>query len=605
MKKVAMLFWGMMMLTVCFSMEVWGDSLITAKHNSQPLSLYSPLIVENNSAWMEAEEGMKLLGLNTQWNDVHTVLSGTYGDYTLTLSATEPQIKVNGTPIASKLSLKVAEQKLYVPLLLLNETLGAEITWNENHTAVNISTSALDREITVLEPHVKDALLAKANKTTRENLTKRDVLCMVNLDVSNKRITAIRDLAQLKNLQTLNLSNNQVDSIAPLAGMNYLKVLNIAHNRVNSLEPLNSCFALEEIYAKNNKISDVQVAAYWPHIKVLELANNYVDTDEEKAPLYYLKETLKTDLDLSTAEEPPYNTYNLRHNAAPFKHLVAENVYWVPASYFGAGRNKNEAMTDLVPNTPEGKSAQVRTVYDAVQMLEHSIFTLQPWDTLTKTADGKIQWHYSKNADKAWSTLSGSEKAFANGVAYLLINDYSDSGVMSMILSNGAEKSLCYVKYDYNVTSKDAKGDKITQRITEYGVFDPASYIKNSASPAAVEGGFMAAYVQSGGITSNIHVSSDLLSFAKAYVGTDKLAGVYAYAYGGSKNQYVPTGSNTVDAKVSGQIIYIPLGKDEVEYPSKVDGNLIYSICNILYDAPGDSISIKKILNTTKSPALQ
>lgn len=605
MKKVSTFLGAMMLLMVYFTLGAWGNSQITAKHNSQPLRLQSSLILENSSVWIEAEEGIRLLGLSTQWNDDHTVLSGTYGDYILTLSATEPQVKVNGTPLVSKLDLKVVEQKLYAPLQLLNETLGAEITWNESRTAVNISTSALDREVTVLEPHVKAALLAKANKSTGQSLTKRDLLCMVNLDVSSKNITAIRDLAQLKNLQTLDLSNNQVDSIAPLAGMRYLKVLNIAHNRVNSLEPLNSCFALEELYAKDNTISDVQVAAYWPHIKVLELANNNVDTDEEKAPLYYLRETLRTDLDLSTAEEPLYNTYNLRYTAPPFKHLVADTVYWVPASYFGAGRNKNEAMADLVSNTPDGKSVQVRTVYDAVQMLEHSVFTLQPWDTLTTTADGKIQWHYSKNADKAWRTMSGSEKALSNGVAYLLMNDYSESGVMTMVLNNGTEKSLCYLKYDYDLTTKNAKGEKVTQRITEYGVFDPVTYVKNSTHPAAVEGGFLAAYEQSGGITSNIHVSSDLLSFAKAYVDADKLAGVYAYAYGGSKNQYFPAGISTADAKVNGRIIYIPLGKDEVEYPSKVDGNLIYSICNILYDAPGDSISIKKVLNTTKSPALQ
>ena len=77
---------------------------------------------------------------------------------------------------------------------------------------------------------------------------------LINLDLSNNKLTDITELYHLKNLQEIYLANNQIGYIDALGFIKNLRVVDLSHNEINDLTPLFQLPKLEYVNVLGNKI---------------------------------------------------------------------------------------------------------------------------------------------------------------------------------------------------------------------------------------------------------------------------------------------------------------------------------------------------------------
>ncbi len=125
------------------------------------------------------------------------------------------------------------------------------------------------------------------------------------LDLSNRRITDIKEikgLEHLTNLQTLILSNNRIREIKGLENLNNLKELNLENNWIIEITGLENLINLQELYLADNEIEMIEGMENVKNLKILSLSTNKIKVIEGLEHLINLQELYLNGPDYWSAE---------------------------------------------------------------------------------------------------------------------------------------------------------------------------------------------------------------------------------------------------------------------------------------------------------------
>ena len=102
---------------------------------------------------------------------------------------------------------------------------------------------------------------------------------LINLQIlrlSGNRLTEIKSLDYLNQLEILDLSYNQISKIENLKNLTSLRVLNLSGNRITEIGNLDKLNNLEELYLSGNKISNIKSLEKLINLKKLYLSGNII-----------------------------------------------------------------------------------------------------------------------------------------------------------------------------------------------------------------------------------------------------------------------------------------------------------------------------------------
>lgn len=589
-----------MACAAAMTLPAFADASITVRHNGAPIPLPAPPFIEDGRTLVPLRTAFDIVGFEVDWDQPTLTATGRRQDFKIEITTGRDEALVNGAPFKLDVPAVLQNDRVYVPLRFVSEALGANVEWSASTQTVNIYTNHLRTKVFFKEPHLNAALHQRTGKPLTEDLTREDLIYITQLNLSGLKLTTLDEIGYLENLKTLNLENNDISELRPLESLKHIETLDLSDNNISSILYLRELHRLKQLDLRNNEISNIENIAFWPQLEEVLLRGNKLDTPEELAPLFYLKDEIKTDLDLTDIDEPVRNTWNLRSNITPYRTAVSDGLYWVPAIAFGISWNENEDMKDLVANLPGGRASKVRSLYDLLQYLQHAEWRIGASDKNVK--DNGTEWVYTKRAQETLRDNSGSERALTNAAAYLLAQDYLESGVLRLVYSDGSEKNLNYIKTLRTFKEDDEDGEEVSRTVAEYGVFDIQSYLQGSEHPAAIETGRMSDYDLSEGIISNIHLTEDPLAFVKAYTGDKPLALAYTIEYTGDAYAQYPSSTTPPRGASGSRTLVLPkretLSKTDDEYYR----NPIESFYQIVYDNPSDNFYVKWEVNTTAEP---
>jgi len=105
------------------------------------------------------------------------------------------------------------------------------------------------------------------------NLYKRQLLALVELDLSGSDLSSLNGIEQLSNLVSLNLRNNRLIDISPLSALTRLEYLDLKANRISNISPLANLDRLEylNLYG-NTSITSIQPLSSLVNLQKLILA---------------------------------------------------------------------------------------------------------------------------------------------------------------------------------------------------------------------------------------------------------------------------------------------------------------------------------------------
>ena len=109
------------------------------------------------------------------------------------------------------------------------------------NTPVNFSNSQIENAVREALDHPEGEIYS------------RQLLLIVDLDLSSREISSLDGIEQLRNLIRLNLQNNQINDIARLQNLTKLEYLNLEKNNFSDLAPLKSLTNLEYLNINSNE----------------------------------------------------------------------------------------------------------------------------------------------------------------------------------------------------------------------------------------------------------------------------------------------------------------------------------------------------------------
>lgn len=111
-----------------------------------------------------------------------------------------------------------------------------------------------------------------------------NITTLQKLYVSSNQLTDISKLGSLAKLDTLNLSGNHVEDITSLEPLNNLKTLYISNNKIRDISPI-SRIAITELDFSGNRVKDITSLSRMTSLTNLYMNNNQIDNIESVAGL--------------------------------------------------------------------------------------------------------------------------------------------------------------------------------------------------------------------------------------------------------------------------------------------------------------------------------
>jgi internalin A len=81
------------------------------------------------------------------------------------------------------------------------------------------------------------------------------------IKLTKNKISDLKPLKDLANLQSLDLAQNEIKDISPLAGCKALQYIELSDNKIEKIDALKELTALNSLYLGNNKIEDISPLA--------------------------------------------------------------------------------------------------------------------------------------------------------------------------------------------------------------------------------------------------------------------------------------------------------------------------------------------------------
>ncbi len=135
--------------------------------------------------------------------------------------------------------------------------------------------------------------IRRALNRPQGSIYQRQLLVLVELDLSNLGLTSLDGIEQLSNLSSLNLRDNNLSDISPLSELKKLESLDLRNNQITDISPLSNLERLEylNVFA-NTGINSIAPLAKLTNMKKLILANVPIGEDvfalSQMAGLEYL-----------------------------------------------------------------------------------------------------------------------------------------------------------------------------------------------------------------------------------------------------------------------------------------------------------------------------
>ena len=122
---------------------------------------------------------------------------------------------------------------------------------------------------------IEAAIRRTIEKPTGE-LTKEDLVKVVELNLSDNQIDDVSTLKKLKQLKELSLSGNKLSDVSALKDLKQLKELSLSGNQISDLSALKELQQLTFLSLDFNKISDVSLLNRLSQLTVIGLSDNQV-----------------------------------------------------------------------------------------------------------------------------------------------------------------------------------------------------------------------------------------------------------------------------------------------------------------------------------------
>ncbi len=164
-----------------------------------------------------------------------------------------------------KVTISFKDKNLYNAILT---ALGSKVESSDEGTLTITITKANLETVTTLE-------LEKKQITDVSGIEKFTSLTSLNLNY-NEKISDIKPIAQLPNLEELYLYNNKITDITPLESLTKLKSLGLGENEISNMEPLRTLTNITWLNLNANKISDITLLSSLTNLKKLYLNTNEI-----------------------------------------------------------------------------------------------------------------------------------------------------------------------------------------------------------------------------------------------------------------------------------------------------------------------------------------
>lgn len=98
----------------------------------------------------------------------------------------------------------------------------------------------------------------------------------VKLNISKNKLSNIKGICRIIDLEVLNMGNNEVTNISELEKLAKLRKLNFGANKVKNIEVIKKLKRLEELSANDNQICKIDSLKQLKQLKVLKFQNNQI-----------------------------------------------------------------------------------------------------------------------------------------------------------------------------------------------------------------------------------------------------------------------------------------------------------------------------------------
>ena len=146
--------------------------------------------------------------------------------------------------------------------------------------------------ITITKPNLETVTKLELNKkqiTDVSGIEKFTSLTSLNLD-NNEKISDIKPIAQLPNLEKLKLYNNEITDITPLESLTKLKELGLGKNKISNILPLQTLTNITWLSLLDNEITDITPLQTLTNITFLSVSGNKINDISPLASLTNLEE---------------------------------------------------------------------------------------------------------------------------------------------------------------------------------------------------------------------------------------------------------------------------------------------------------------------------
>lgn len=205
-----------------------------------------------------------------------------------------------------------------------------------------------DSQITDITPLQTLTALKKINLTGNKISTLKPLQSLTNLQELRLEDCQISDITPLESLTSLtdldlgsrkvgdvimkNMKGNKIRDIAPLESLTALTVLNLNYNRISNLKPIQSLANLQELYLQGNQINDLTSLSSLVNLRNLMLWDNKI---KNIAPLQTLK-----NLQFLAIDADRVNDIKTLKSLTRLEHLFAGDIT----------QSKEKKLKKILPN---------------------------------------------------------------------------------------------------------------------------------------------------------------------------------------------------------------------------------------------------------------
>ncbi len=537
---------------------------ITIKMDGALLSPPQAPMITNGRVLVPARFLLESLGFTLNWNPQDKSISADKSGYGIAMKIGDDKATINGVQTGLDAAPEIFENTTYVPLRFISEAAGAVVSYSDAEKSVSISRDSLNRELTVSDPALQEAL-KKSLKT--DKLTFGHAFYCTALNLNRSGIRTLTGIEAFKNLKTLNLHQNQIGDIAPIKELAKLETLDLGMNKVQSLAPLTDLNYLKTLDISDNQLGSLNALNDIKALRELKIQNN--GTTEYKN-IYFIKDQLTAlDIDKSKIERPDYDTPVVK-NYASFTVPISKGVDWVPANRLGGSTTRYDVMQGLLKQSPEVKRLQIASVFQLAQFLYENTWHKYESAALVPSNLAELNLKIYPNGADTLRMNKGGQVETAIMAHYLLSGDYPESGFLLIERESGENVLLNYFRTEKNVIRKNDKDEDINVPESTFTVVNAAAYLKQSGIKPATETGSLADYTKSDGLMSNITTSADVATIGRLFGSTyPDIKAVYQIETDSDHRTTLAIGS------VGGRLVLPASGEEKVGVLYKRDASVL------------------------------